>query len=690
MYRINFSNRLIIIISAIITLLTAILSTLLIPKPEKYRIELVKESSMNGADMVTYSDLDNNGVSEKISFNWKHGGTLSILAVGKGQILFHNRYDGRFLPWNFYFFADYNNDHKNEIYFFRCVSDTLVLDIIEPCPETQILSNFPIVPVHKINGVIDFNISGFALDDIDSDGYKELFFSLNCGYSFKNRYIFHLNIKNKQLLTTPKTGIPITGSFTLCDIDSDKRKEIFGKYGPFGNTEPDYPWSDQFCWLMVYSDSLKFKFNPFITGKYPGEITTLPYFTGKDHLISVFQNDGGKNDSTFIGLYSPDGSLIRYRKLQYPEELQSTYFYTYPFGQYNKIALLTTDGTVQEFDSSLNIIATKQIPQNLYPINQDMDIDSDSQLERFFIDDSYTRIYITRNDFSNPTMLDLKYPLKELHISLKKGRNKKSVIAISTADKYFEAIYFFSNYYKYRYIIRIALALSVFLFFYAIGKLYYNQLKKRYDSEKSIANLQLKALEGNQLNPHFTLNIINSIGALYEKSDIANAQYYFGKYTKLLRQSLIWSGQISNSLVNEIDFAKNYLELEKLRLNGNFEFYIDDTAIPDIQIPKFLIHTFAENAIKHGISPIMGIRDGILSIRIIDTPPVCQIVITDNGVGIQNSQETSAQSTGKGFLMLDEILMLYKKITNRKVTYQLKSLDSAGSGTHVEINIYKN
>jgi hypothetical protein len=441
---------------------------------------------------------------------------------------------------------------------------------------------------------------------------------------------------------------------------------------------------------MVYSDSLKFKFNPFATGKYSGEITTLPYFTSKNFLISVFQNDGGQNDSTFIGLYSPDGKLIRYRKLQYTEGYRCAYFFTYPDSQYNKIALLTMDGIVQEFDSSLNIVTTKQIPQSLYPTHQDLDIDSDNQLERFFFDDSYTRIYITRNDFSYPTMLDLKYPIKDLHISLKKERNKSPFIAISTADKYFEAKYTLSNYYKYRYIIQVTLALIVFLFFYAIGLLYYSQLKKRYDSEKSIADLQLKALEGNQLNPHFSLNIINSIGALYEKSDIGNAQYYFGKYTKLLRQSLIWSGQISNSLANEIDFVKSYLELEKLRLNGNFEFYIDDTAIPDIQIPKFLIHTFAENAIKHGISPIIGIRNGNLKLQIIDTPTVCQILISDNGVGMHNSHKTSAQSTGKGFLILDEILVLYKKITANEITYELRSFEGINAGTQVEINIYKN
>ena len=63
--------------------------------------------------------------------------------------------------------------------------------------------------------------------------------------------------------------------------------------------------------------------------------------------------------------------------------------------------------------------------------------------------------------------------------------------------------------------------------------------------------------------------------------------------------------KIYRSLGEEIDFVTTYLELEKLRFGEkfNYEIEIGEGVSKREQVPKLVLQTFAENAVKHGIMP---------------------------------------------------------------------------------------
>jgi LytS/YehU family sensor histidine kinase len=103
-----------------------------------------------------------------------------------------------------------------------------------------------------------------------------------------------------------------------------------------------------------------------------------------------------------------------------------------------------------------------------------------------------------------------------------------------------------------------------------------------------------------QLNPHFFFNSLNNIKSLIIE-DPAAARRAMDLLAELLRSSLYNRDKMLVTLSEELDLVKDYLELEKLRLEERLQaqLYLDNTLLNQ-QVPRLCIQTLVENAIKHG------------------------------------------------------------------------------------------
>ncbi|MGN9163963.1 sensor histidine kinase [Tissierellaceae bacterium HCP3S3_D8] len=144
----------------------------------------------------------------------------------------------------------------------------------------------------------------------------------------------------------------------------------------------------------------------------------------------------------------------------------------------------------------------------------------------------------------------------------------------------------------------------------------------------------------NQINPHFLYNTLEGIRseALIEGVDsIANmteALAIFFRYT------------ISNvdkfvTLEAEINNIKNYYKIQEFRfgdkLELNIEFQVEDEEeVLQAKIPKLTLQPFFENAIFHGVEKKMG--KGILTLKVAATNQRLIIMISDNGVGMEEEK----------------------------------------------------
>lgn len=141
---------------------------------------------------------------------------------------------------------------------------------------------------------------------------------------------------------------------------------------------------------------------------------------------------------------------------------------------------------------------------------------------------------------------------------------------------------------------------------------------------------ELEALEA-KINPHFLYNSLNSIASLVH-DDPDKAEHMVLNLSKFYRYSTGRSQEHFDTLENELEIVKTYLEIEKIRFDERLVYAVEfeDEAFRKYKIPRFLLQPIIENAIKHGISKIAG--QGILKIKVSQEQDNLIIKIFDNGV----------------------------------------------------------
>ena len=167
--------------------------------------------------------------------------------------------------------------------------------------------------------------------------------------------------------------------------------------------------------------------------------------------------------------------------------------------------------------------------------------------------------------------------------------------------------------------------------------LYLWALQRRIKTRAQITALQKQATDL-QMNPHFFFNALNSINLFIAKNEKDEARLYLDKFSQLMRLTLQNSLKETIPLEKELDYLKNYLSLEQLRMkNFDFEFEVDESLL-GYKIPSMLIQPLLENSLLHGFKGID--YQGFLKIRVYKVQSVLNIEVVDNGKEIEQSHST--------------------------------------------------
>lgn len=227
-----------------------------------------------------------------------------------------------------------------------------------------------------------------------------------------------------------------------------------------------------------------------------------------------------------------------------------------------------------------------------------------------------------------------------------------------------------------------------------LAKIRINQVKRRSRLLEELHTSQHQALSA-RLNPHFIFNSLSSIYHFTLKNDKEKAAEYMSEYAHLMRLVLENSGQNLIALQSEIEAITIYLELEKLRCQGKFEYSIQ---IPDSSknlnppIPSLMLQPYLENAIWHGLMP-MDSDNGTLTIGVNSEAGKTIIEIEDNGIGRMKAQALKT-TNHEGFQSVGTDINLRRiELLNKlyKVDFNVNILDlkqgDIGIGTKVIINV---
>ncbi len=136
-----------------------------------------------------------------------------------------------------------------------------------------------------------------------------------------------------------------------------------------------------------------------------------------------------------------------------------------------------------------------------------------------------------------------------------------------------------------------------------------------------------------QIQPHFLFNTLNSIMALSE-IDLERMRRLIDEFSQVLRAKFNFH-QLNDfvSMEEELSLVKSYVYIQQERYEERLKVHWDMEEDLQIMIPSLTIQPLVENAIEHGVMPLL--EGGNITIRIRDLDSHIEVIIEDDGVGIE-------------------------------------------------------
>lgn len=671
------------VFSAIISAGILLISPLRFPK---YQTELISSEFFASRDVVYFEDLNNDGFSEKIRSMENIIDQAAIMVYGaNGGLIDQWNLKSKFLGNSIKTsFNNIDNDDFKEVYIVSQRADSVFLNILEPLDPNGIhLTDIFIDTIVPYNNEFHAYTGQILVEDLRNNNTKEIIFSVNAGNAGNLRNIYTYNIDTGELKKSPHLS-NYSSLVRVADIDNDGYKEIIVSNHSSGNgLVSNYNHrSDYSTWFYLLDHKLNFLFEPKEYKVAFSGIRTIPYQT--------------KTDTT----------LIAYIESRQPEKLKSTLIHSSLKGEIleevvfegkrkylhlnnftNKLFIYHSyEGKVELLNSKFEVENSIRTLKNtdIYPYDIDMDGVDEWFLKQW--DMSFVTIY--RNDFSHPVSLELMGNSGSLfNFGVKGNGEKPSEIYIQSGNNTYVFSYnknplFFLNY----FIIPLIYSF-VLLLVWLINKGQKIRMEKKLAIEKEIAQLQIKNLK-NQVDPHFVFNAINSMSEMVLTDNKMEADKFIGKFSHLMRGTLKNSDKISCTLEEEINYVENYIQLQQIRFMQGFDYEISTQEGLNMAtiVPKHVLYSYVENAIKHGIPHD---KKGFLKIDIKQDEKL-RLTIEDNGGGLENAKITDRNSTGSGIQIMEQMYQLYSKLYNRKISHIVQNtfdVSNKPAGVRVEVTI---
>jgi two-component system, LytTR family, sensor kinase len=205
------------------------------------------------------------------------------------------------------------------------------------------------------------------------------------------------------------------------------------------------------------------------------------------------------------------------------------------------------------------------------------------------------------------------------------------------------------------YFVTLLITMTVSLFFHAF--FFYRELQKNKVKEQKIiagtASAKFDALK-NQLDPHFLFNSLNVLTSLIEENT-DNAQKFTTSLSKVYRYVLEQKNKDLVTVDEELEFAKTYMSLLKMRFEDSIIFDIPEKASnSESKVVPLSLQLLLENAVKHN--------------TVTSSKPLHIKIYEANGtLVVENNlqpKQIIKKSSGVG---LSNIMQRYQLLTNKKV-----------------------
>ncbi len=162
--------------------------------------------------------------------------------------------------------------------------------------------------------------------------------------------------------------------------------------------------------------------------------------------------------------------------------------------------------------------------------------------------------------------------------------------------------------------------------------------------QKEKLSLELNALKA-QIHPHFLFNTLNNLYSLTLKNSNKASEVVL-KLSDIMRYVLYQSNEDKVYLSKEIEFIRNYIELQRIRYNDRYEINFVVNGDPSkLKVAPLLFIDFIENAFKHGLEK--RFNDGFVRVKF-DINDDSIIFNSTNSKGQEVASDVLRESQGIG------------------------------------------
>jgi hypothetical protein len=584
---------------------------------------------------------------------------------------------------NFDFIAgDYNNDTINEVFVFSYHENWLCLYGLIPDSSNSFLIEKK--SIHKFENNLNYNhvvIHSGGIVDLNGDGMGEVIFSVNSRFTPTPRCVFAYDIASDTLLKSPELGMQLVGCPILFDIDHNNTPELF--LATLNRSNQGWTSSrDQtkYSASIVLQSDLTYFMVPVLFESQMSVSATFPVVKKDQNYIGTYSYPLQKEGNSRLILLNKNGEVVQQKKIN---------SYDYVFDpkrrNWNEILLFNPKGTISQFDEKLNFDRSVDLKGAINQVTY-LDIDSDNEEELLVVQNNLLKIY--RNNFTYPVSLDIPgLNVQKIYFSVKKDAIQGNQLSIQNINQQYFISYAKNPYYWMRYIIYLGSIALLYALYFLLSSLHIGRVEKIKDDNEKFYLMQMELIRS-QLDQHFLLNALNSISFSINKDERKTAYYNLGLFSKFLRESIITLDDFSRSLEEEIDYVKNYLTLEKFRFKEKFDYdFIISPGVNKAQkVPKLILFSFIESALKKGVLPKSS--GGRIEITI-DNYLGKGIYILISDTGMHRNIGTSEESHTTNMLMMKRIVSYFNTFNAKKIEIYLKDTGSVEDpkGSTAEITI---
>ena len=161
-------------------------------------------------------------------------------------------------------------------------------------------------------------------------------------------------------------------------------------------------------------------------------------------------------------------------------------------------------------------------------------------------------------------------------------------------------------------------------------------IQRSREQEKEAQQMEYEKLVY-QINPHFLLNVLNSIQWMAQMSHQKDIGEYTSALKKLLSYNLGKEGR-ETTLRKEIEMVKNYIFLQQKRYDFEVDISVEEGEYLNVPTVRMMLQPLVENAIYHGIKYKEG--RGLIQIRVFCQEDCIVLQVEDDGKGMD--EETLA------------------------------------------------